>query len=276
VGSLSTLPYALAEAEQNFLIPDADPGADLGRPGAADDPERQDPALVERHARRKLHWVGLHLRYGRELLAEAALDAELRAQVLDSLSLLAAPGAHPRGGALARAGRGEGCRGARDALGAVLLAREVGAQALRATSSCLLAELRAWPGLAQGSELRRHLARLRHAQADAGQFLRAGAAQPAHLPHPDGLLQPHHGGELGIEHPVLGGPGRRTGVSPAQLNVRIPEWTQKLVEQIFASHLEDWPAVLKSLRLVGDDVRARARALAPAEGIPAIVGITNR
>src|SRR5262249_56967162 len=26
-------------------------------------------------------------------------------------------------------------------------------------------------------------------------------------------------------------------LSPAQLNVRIPEWTQKLVEQIFASHL---------------------------------------
>jgi hypothetical protein len=28
------------------------------------------------------------------------------------------------------------------------------------------------------------------------------------------------------------------------------------VEHIFASHLEDWPAVLRSLRLVGDDVRA--------------------
>jgi hypothetical protein len=51
-------------------------------------------------------------------------------------------------------------------------------------------------------------------------------------------------------------------VPPAQLNVRIPEWTRKLVEQIFASHLEDWPAVLKSLRFVGDDVRARAHALA--------------
>jgi hypothetical protein len=51
-------------------------------------------------------------------------------------------------------------------------------------------------------------------------------------------------------------------LSPAQLNVRIPEWTRKLVEQIFASHLEDWPAVLKSLRFVGEDVRARARALA--------------
>ena len=51
-------------------------------------------------------------------------------------------------------------------------------------------------------------------------------------------------------------------LTPAQLNVRIPEWTQKLVEQIFASHLEDWPALLKSLRSVGDDVRKSARASA--------------
>ena len=49
-------------------------------------------------------------------------------------------------------------------------------------------------------------------------------------------------------------------VSPAQLNVRIPEWTRKLVEQIFASHLEDWPALLKSLRRVGDDVRNEGAA----------------
>jgi hypothetical protein len=56
-----------------------------------------------------------------------------------------------------------------------------------------------------------------------------------------------------------------THVSPAQLNVRIPEWTQKLVEQIFASHLEDWPAVLKSLRLVGDSVRTQNRAAAAAD-----------
>ena len=49
-------------------------------------------------------------------------------------------------------------------------------------------------------------------------------------------------------------------VTPPELNVRIPEWTRRLVEQIFASHLEDWPAVLKSLRAVGEDVRTRARA----------------
>ena len=54
-------------------------------------------------------------------------------------------------------------------------------------------------------------------------------------------------------------------ISPAQLNVRIPEWTQKLVEQIFASHLEDWPALLKSLGRVGDDVRKQTRAAASAD-----------
>ena len=47
---------------------------------------------------------------------------------------------------------------------------------------------------------------------------------------------------------------------PAQLNLRIPEWTRKLVEEIFASHLEDWPAVLRSLRQVGEEVRAQSHA----------------
>jgi hypothetical protein len=52
------------------------------------------------------------------------------------------------------------------------------------------------------------------------------------------------------------------GIAPAQMNLRVPEWTRSLVERIFASHLEDWPALLKSLRAVGDDVRARSRAMA--------------
>jgi hypothetical protein len=54
-------------------------------------------------------------------------------------------------------------------------------------------------------------------------------------------------------------------LGPAQLNVRIPEWTGKLVEEIFASHLEDWPAVLRSLRQVGDEVRANSHSVAGAE-----------
>ena len=54
-------------------------------------------------------------------------------------------------------------------------------------------------------------------------------------------------------------------VSPSQLNVLIPEWTQRVVERIFASHLEDWPNLLRSLRLVGDDVRSKARTQLAAE-----------
>jgi hypothetical protein len=46
---------------------------------------------------------------------------------------------------------------------------------------------------------------------------------------------------------------------PAQMNVLVPSWTQQTVEHIFATHLEDWPALLRSLRLVGDDVREKAR-----------------
>ena len=43
------------------------------------------------------------------------------------------------------------------------------------------------------------------------------------------------------------------------MNYLIPEWTQKTVEQIFATHLEDWPALLRSMRIIGDSVRAQAR-----------------
>jgi len=45
------------------------------------------------------------------------------------------------------------------------------------------------------------------------------------------------------------------GVAPTQLNVLVPEWTEKVVERIFASHLEDWPALLRSVRSVGEELR---------------------
>jgi len=48
-------------------------------------------------------------------------------------------------------------------------------------------------------------------------------------------------------------------LEPAMLNLRAPEWTQKAVERIFATHLEDWPALLHSMRIVGDEYRALAQ-----------------
>jgi hypothetical protein len=53
-------------------------------------------------------------------------------------------------------------------------------------------------------------------------------------------------------------------VPPSQLNILVPTWTQQTVERIFATHLEDWPALLRSLRMVGDDVRQKTRKAAMA------------
>jgi len=46
---------------------------------------------------------------------------------------------------------------------------------------------------------------------------------------------------------------------PDEMNVLVPEWTQRTLEQIFASHLEDWPALLRSLRVVGEQVRKQSQ-----------------
>jgi hypothetical protein len=45
------------------------------------------------------------------------------------------------------------------------------------------------------------------------------------------------------------------------------------VEHIFASNLDDWPAVLKSLRVVGAEERAHGR---PARQEAALEGNPNR
>ena len=52
---------------------------------------------------------------------------------------------------------------------------------------------------------------------------------------------------------------------PAQLNLAVPEWTKLAVEQVFASNLEDWPAVLSSLHHIGDDARRQWRQREAAE-----------
>jgi len=63
-------------------------------------------------------------------------------------------------------------------------------------------------------------------------------------------------------------------IAPAQLNLLIPEWTQRTLERIFATHLDDWPALWRSLRIIADQVRqesgpsgaARASSAAVAGG----------
>jgi hypothetical protein len=207
-----------------------------------------------------MHWSGLHIRYGRELLAESALDADLRAEVVAALGMLAAPVRTRQVAALLEQGA------VRDAAERVtpselfLIAREVGARR-SADSSCVLAELK------------------QMASASSGEINYNAVSRAFGTPKPT-LANSYEPELLNLRtFPTLMGYSSRImaeswesntlywaaladeiSVSPTQLNVRIPEWTRRLVEQIFASHLEDWPAVLKSLRFIGDDVRARARA----------------
>jgi hypothetical protein len=59
-------------------------------------------------------------------------------------------------------------------------------------------------------------------------------------------------------------------VPPSQLNLLIPDWTRQVVERVFATHLEDWPALLRSLRKVGAEVRLKWRSQAETDPRAAI------
>ncbi len=259
VGSLATLPYALAEAEQNFLIPTQTQALIWG--------DLVPQMILSAKTARwwnvtpsQIHWVGLHLRYGRELLAEAASDAEVRAQVVESLSSAASPARTDEIQRLLSQGA------ARAALDRVtpselfVLARDM-APKRTGDDSCLLADIRR---LADASPRDVNYAAISHA---------FGTPKPT-------LVNSYEPELLHLRtFPTLMGYSSRImaeswesntlywvaladelSVSPAELNVRIPEWTRKLVEEIFASHLEDWPAVLRSLRQVGEEVRTQTRA----------------
>ena len=41
----------------------------------------------------------------------------------------------------------------------------------------------------------------------------------------------------------------------AALDAYVPEWNRSTIENIFATHLEDWPAILRSLQTTGNNIR---------------------
>ncbi len=90
LGSLAGLPYALAQAEQNFLVPSREQALIWGDLV----PEILIGATVPRWWRvtpLQMHWVSLHMEYGETLLAEASLNAARRKEVLEELRKYAAP-----------------------------------------------------------------------------------------------------------------------------------------------------------------------------------------
>ena len=59
-----------------------------------------------------------------------------------------------------------------------------------------------------------------------------------------------------------------SGYPPAILHVLVPQLTRRMVEKIFATHLEDWPALLRALRETGEEFRQGKVASLPKTSSP--------
>ena len=258
VGSLMSLPYELASAEQNFMIPtqrqaliwqDLAPqmllGATLRRWWG------MEPA--------DLHYVGLHLRMAKAVLAQSALDSGLAASVRASVARRMEPSRMWRMEDAFRRGN------VREGLDIPTPAELFDlAHRLREEGGPSLADA-GQPYLSEINEL---------AARDADRFSEARIAGLFGMPHP----RLAHSYRLELLHvplfPTLMGYSSRIlaeswesnnlfwaaladelHIEPVQMNILVPQWTQRTLERIFATHLDDWPALWRSLRMIADQVR---------------------
>ncbi|MBV9397997.1 MAG: hypothetical protein JO062_08455 [Bryobacterales bacterium] len=256
VGSLATLPYALGEAEQNFLIPSKEQALIWGDLV----PQMLLTGIIPRWwnvSPAQIHWVGVNMAYAEAVLADSALSAQRRAQVEGVLERYAPPARLKKIDTLLAAGN----------------VREAIENVTPAEMYLLATDLA--PADSE-SPLAASLKRLASENADA--------LRPGVISRTFGSPKPTLANSFQLEllnlrtFPTLMGYSSRIlaeswesnllyyaaladeiHASPAQLNVLVPQWTQQTVERIFATHLEDWPALLRSLRLVGEEVRDQAR-----------------
>ncbi len=268
-GSLVNIPYALAEAEQNFLVPSQTQALIWGDLApqmilAAKIPRWWNVTPVQ------MHWVNLNMRLGETLLAESAIQPRVNATVLDALRLRVPP---QRVEVVRKDLESGHVHEAIEALtpselfnlaGAVRSAPELTA----AHDSALDNDLKTDPAL---RELRSIAAQHGGEVSDAAISMAFGTPKPtlANSYRPELLQLQTFPSLMGYSSRIMAESWEsntlywtaladQKHLSPAELNVVIPEWTEKVIERIFASHLEDWPALLKSLRTVGDEIRTGA------------------
>jgi hypothetical protein len=261
MGSLVSLPYALAEAEQNFLIPTREQALIWGDLV----PQMIISAKVPRWwnvSPAQLEWVSLHMNRGESLIAEAALDPARRTEILDLLGNYAPP---------SRVREVE----------TRLLEGSVRDAVDRVTPSELFLLASSWWSKYKdedsvcAQEVRRIAADSAEEVTPRAISRAFGTPKPtlAHSYAPELLNLRTFPTLMGYSSRVMAESwesnilyyaalASELHMRPSQLNIAIPQWTQQTVERIFATHLEDWPALLRSLRLVGDEARARMRVAA--------------
>ena len=255
VGSLAGLPYALAESEQNFMIPTREQALIWGDLV----PQMILSAKIPRFwtvTPGQMHWLALHLRAGEGFLAEAVIDEKRREQVLSALERQAAPA---RAREVAQLLFGAQVRSALDLVTPSELFA-IARQVVRTDTTS---------GDPMSTEIRRMAADSPDSVSYAAISRAFGTPKPtlAASYTPELLNLRTFPTLMGYSSRILAESWESSNLyyaalademqlAPSQLNVVIPQWTQKTVERIFATHLEDWPALLRSLRLVGDDIRA--------------------
>jgi hypothetical protein len=257
VGSLADLPYVLADAEQDFIAPE-NVQALIWRQVV---PGLLTSAVVPRWwgiSQDELHAVALYQRAGEELLVVAQDDADTRATLLAILSDRMAP---QRLDFVANALRDKH-------------AEQLGSQLMPADTFYLAAEYR-----------------LRFPDTKISVGASYSELDSLAKSHPDETSLDHLSRDFGVPHPALEQTYGRAllnvqpfpafmgyssrflaeswdsnnlywarladekGLPAVALNQLVPELTHRMVEKIFATDLEDWPALLRAAHETGDEFR---------------------
>jgi hypothetical protein len=258
IGSLADLPLALASAEDNFIAPEH-AGA-LMWEGAA-------PALLVDAVQPRwwsispteLHAAALYQRTGEELLLAAPGNPELRDRISDILADVMAP---RRLEATERAL-------ADSADTAALMPRIMPAEEFYLAAQYR----RLYPADAPASgPVGRELDGVAH--SNPADVSAERLSRDFGVPHPTleqtsacAILNvkplPAYSGEV---FALVGESWQSSnlywarlademGYSPASLNVLVPELSRRMIAKIFATDLDDWPAILRAMEQTGDEFR---------------------
>jgi hypothetical protein len=262
LGSLINLPYSLADAEQNFLVP-SERQALIWQDLA---PQILIGATVPRWwgvSGDAQHFVALHVRLGEELVASAALDAETQKAVFEALSGRVEPARLWTVSHLFSTGHVQ--QGVAEFTPAELY--ELSQDLIERHDA--VTERNGGPFAAE-------ILRLRSEQSDKLSY--RNIASIFGTPHPEltGSYRPEllhlplFPTIMGYSSRIMAESWESTNIHwatladelylpPSELNMLVPEWTQRSLERIFATHLEDWPALWRSMRIVGDRYRQQVR-----------------
>ncbi len=277
VGSLADLPYVLAELEQDFISPE-NVQALIWRELT---PGLMTSAILPRWwniSQNELHAVALYQRGGEELLAASEKDEELRSQVMTILW----DRVNPR--------RSEQVE---QALSSGNMS-DVLTQITPADTFYLTAEYeRLYPG-----ETRSRGPAMRELQDLSRQH--PEQVNWARLSHDFGVPHPNLAETYGCEllnlslFPAFQGYASRllaeswdspnlywarladeTGQTAVDLNYLVPQLTRHMVEKIFATDFEDWPALLRAIHETGEDFQKGRLAPLTSANAPGSAGISH-